>query len=169
MQILGSLCLDEKAMWFTNVTPTPTPRTSMRGGQGSTSLLRRRNGSARRLLHQQVKAKMRKREKEGKTVSPVDYSQFMMGLDPSAVDRSVLKRAVMCTSYGASCNPRTNTSPKRSRLLSKRTPMTPIGHKRLVTMQPANCLPKCDELNEWFKAVGKAAMIRVWSIPLGHS
>ena len=166
MQILGSLCLDEKAMWFTNVIPTPTPQ-DLYGevAKEAQALLTSEPWVQKKIAHytKQTKAKMRKREKEGKLVTPVDYTNFLLGLDPSAVDRSILKRAVMCTSYGASWQSKNEYISEELAEAFKGDDYSPtMVDKRLVTDAAiegqSTAFPKCDELNEWFRAVGKAAM-----------
>lgn len=166
MQILGSLCLDEKAMWFTNVIPTPTPQ-DLYGevAKEAQALLGSEVWTSKKIAHytKQTKAKMKKREKEGKICRPVDYSQFLFGMDPLAVDRSILKKAVMCTSYGASFQSKNQYISEEINEAFKQNPYDPtLVDKRLVTDAAiegqSTAFPKCDELNDWFKSVGKAAM-----------
>ena len=84
MQLLGSMCLDEKAMWFTNVTPTPTPQ-DLYGevAKEAQALLSSEPWVQKKIQHytKQTKAKMRKREKE-EAGNPSGLHQLPLGLDP---------------------------------------------------------------------------------------
>lgn len=166
MQILGTLCRDEKAMWFTNVIPTPTPQ-DLYGevAKEAQALLRSEKWVREKIAKytKQTKSKMRKREKEGKVCRPVDYTEFMLGMDPAHVDRSILKKSVMCTSYGASWQSKNEYISEEIEEAFKQNPYDPtLVDKRLVTDAAIEgqsaAFPKCDELNQWFKDVGKAAM-----------
>ena len=180
MQILGSLCLDEKAMWFTNVVPTDTPQ-DLYGevAKEAQALLSAEPWTRKKIAHytKQTKAKMRQREKEGKVFLPPDYSSFYLGMDPEAVDRSILKRAVMCTSYGASWQSKNEYISEEIEAAFKENPYDPtLIDKRLVTDAAiegqSTAFPKCDELNEWFRSVGKLSMAKgleyvSWYTPSG--
>ncbi|QNI58955.1 DNA-dependent RNA polymerase/ phage-type [Synechococcus sp. BIOS-U3-1] len=180
MQILGSLCLDKKAMWFTNVYDTPDPQ-DLYGevAREAQALLNSAVWVQQKIKHytKQTKKKMKKREEEGRTVRPIDYTSFVLGIDPSSVDRSILKRAVMCTSYGASWQSKNEYISEEIEEAFKADPFNPtLIDKRLVTDAAiegqSSAFPKCDELNDWFRAVGKAAMEKgleyvSWTTPSG--
>ena len=180
MQILGSLCLDAKAMWFTNVMDTPDPQ-DLYGevAKEAQALLRSEVWVQQKIAKytKQTKAKQRKKIKEGKTVRPIDFKNFALGLDPSAVDRSILKRAIMTVSYGSSWKAQNQYISEEIESAFEQDPYNPsLIDKRLVTDASiegqATAFPRCSELNDWFRSVGKAAMEKgleyvSWTTPGG--
>ena len=111
----------------------------------------------------QTKKKMEARVKKGQTFKPPEYSAFMLGMDVDRVDRSILKKAVMCTSYGASWSSKNEYISEEIEDAFKQDPYNPsLTDKRLVTdaaiQGQSTAFPQCDILNDWFKDFGKACM-----------
>lgn len=181
-QILGALCLDEAAMFYTNVVPTEEPQ-DLYGvvAVEAVALLTSEPWVSDKIAHytKQTKAKMRKREKEGKLVHPVDYSAFALGIDPNDVDRSILKRAIMCTNYNASWQSKNSYISDELNEAYKGKEYDPtLTDKRLVTDSSieglASAFPVTDRLNKWFKLVGRSAMkegkeLLTWKTPGGST
>ena len=165
MQILGSVCGDEKAMKYTNVIPSDVPQDLYGYVAEHAQLLLKSDVWVDRKIKKylkQTKAKMKRYEKEGK-VFKAPTLDFALTIDPAVVDRSVLKRAVMCTSYGASWQSKAEYIAEGLEEVFENTGIKPtLTDKRLVTDAAIEGLtmafPKCDDLNRWFKKVGLAAM-----------
>lgn len=179
-QILGSLALDTRAMWYTNVYETPLPQ-DLYGevAKEAQALLHSEVWVSRKIAKytKQTRKKMKKRAEEGKMVHLIDYDEFRLTIDPADVDRSILKRAVMCTSYGASWQSKNEYISEELDEAFKGTGHEPtLVDKRLVTDASieglVSAFPITSELNNWFRAVGKAAMANgleyvSWYTPTG--
>ena len=111
----------------------------------------------------ETKKKMKKREEEGKTYTAPDFSSFTFGVDVTRVDRTLLKKAVMCTSYGEGWKSKNEyISEEIDEAYERETYKLTLTDKRLVTdaaiQGQSSAFPQCDILNDWFRSFGKACM-----------
>lgn len=165
MQILGAISKDEKACYYTNVIPSDSPQDLYGEVAKEAQALLRSDvwvDDKIRKYTKEAKKKMQKREDEGKIFKAPDLN-FSFGMDVDAVDRSVLKKAVMCTSYGASWGSKNEYISDEITEAFKQDPYNPtLTDKRLCTDASiegqSTAFPQCDILNKWFKDFGKACM-----------
>ena len=166
MQILGAISRDEKACYFTNVIPSELPQDLYGEVAREAQALLKSDVWVHHKIQKYIKEtkkKMEKRTEEGKTFTPPDYSNFFLGMEIDRVDRSILKKAVMCTSYGASWGSKNQYISEEIDDAFENDPYNPsLTDKRLVTDAAIEgqsaAFPQCDILNKWFKDFGKACM-----------
>lgn len=166
MQILGAVSKDEKACYYTNVTPSGTPQDLYGEVAREAQALLNSDVWVHTHIQRYIKEtqkKMKKREEKGQKFEPPDFSSFVLGMDSGRVDRSILKKAVMCTSYGASWQSKNEYISDEIEAAFALDPYSPsLTDKRLVTdaaiQGQSTAFPQCEILNKWFKAFGKACM-----------
>ena len=175
MQILGSVCGDRDAMVYTNVIPSDVPQ-DLYGFVAEKAQTLLRNDcwvSDKMAKYRKIQEKaIKKAMKENRPWNAPEH-QDGLTIDPALVTRSTLKRAVMCTSYNAGWGSKNEYI--QEQLKEDEVEFSYIDSK-LVTDASIEALsmafPKTDELQVWFKALGKAAMDKglthlQWTTPNG--
>jgi DNA-directed RNA polymerase len=163
-QILGAIIRDQKTCVYTNVLPTTAPM-DLYGevAREAQALLRnygwvdRQQGKARKRAEQ----RMKRLQAEGADDYVINTDELVFRLDPEVVDRSVCKRASMCTAYGASWQ-------SKNEYVSEELDDIPGAVKASLTDKiivtnaviegQANAFPHMEEVNKWFKQVGRACL-----------
>lgn len=182
MQILGAISKDEKACYYTNVIPSDEPQ-DLYGevAKEAQALLNSDVWVSRKITKyiKETQKKMDEREKKKQVFQPPDFSSFVLGMDPGRVDRSILKKAVMCTSYGASWGSKNEYISEGIEDAFDGDSYDPtLTDKRLVTDASIEgqtaAFPQCDILNKWFRDFGKACMdagkeLVKWTTPNGST
>ena len=166
-QILGAMCRDEKTCYYTNVITewkdnvATTPQ-DLYGvvAKGMDVYLKSDvwvNGELERYRKQALK----RAEKENRSID----ENLMFSLDkelPKLLNRKHVKRAVMIDAYGGSWRSKNaHISEELSETAKAKDIKISLAEKRLVTsaciLSQKSEFPLSDELNQWFKTVGKIA------------
>ena len=181
-QILGAICRDEKTCYYTNVIPewnghVATKPQDLYGvvADGMKPYLNSDVWVSGELERYREQAKKRA-EKENREID--DNLQF--ALDPELLthlNRKHVKRAVMIDAYGGSWRSKNeHISEELSETAKSKDITISLAEKRLVTsaciLSQKNSFPLSDELNQWFKQVGKLSFEKglqfiTWKTPDG--
>ena len=156
IQILSSVIGDEKAMLYTNVTPSDKPMDAYAlVAETARKLLRDENWVAVQL--QKRKAK----DEKWNLMNPDSQREIRNFIDIpiEEIDRSVVKKQVMCTGYGATYRSKYRYILEHLRE-EKKLDLHPADRSIIVAACVSAmelCFPQYSALNVWMKAVSSAA------------
>lgn len=163
-QILGAIIRDQKTCIYTNVVPTEAPM-DLYGevAKEAQALLRNYGWLEKELAKAKKRAekRMKQKQEEGAVDYVIDVDSLTFNLDPSVVDRSVCKRASMCTAYGASWQSKNEYVSEELDDLGLDQKVS-LCEKIIVTnaviQGQAAAFPKMEAVNKWFKKLAKACL-----------